>query len=303
MAFSLNALENFRDSKRAPSAHERERGTRPLDARAAAERLVRMRPSGYPFEMGSKKRPGRDLRSIRPVEVVAGFHRLSEGSVLYRAGGTVVLVTASVDDTVPEFMKGQGRGWITAEYQMHPRANPRRRENRDGREKPLSGRSREIQRLIGRALRAAVDLEALGERSLVVDCDVLEADGGTRTASVTGGFIAVALALAAIRKNGRLSRPVLRDQIAAVSVGHVDGELALDLCYAEDSTARVDLNLVATPAGAIVEVQGTAEGEAVPRPEVDQMIDLALLGIGELVRVQDAALATAGVDRDKIFCR
>jgi len=223
--------------------------------------------------------------------------------VLYRAGGTVVLVTASVDETVPEFMKGQGRGWITAEYQMHPRANPRRRENRDGREKPLSGRSREIQRLIGRALRAAVDLEALGERSLVIDCDVLEADGGTRTASVTGGFIAVALALAAIRKTGRLSRPVLRDQIAAVSVGHVDGELALDLCYAEDSTARVDLNLVATAKGSIVEVQGTAEGEAVPREDVDRMVDLALVGIADLVAVQDGALAAAGVDRDKIFCR
>src|SRR5262245_38142115 len=145
--------------------------------------------------MESKKRSGRDLRTIRPVEVVPGFHRLSEGSVLYKALGTVVLATASVDDSVPEFMKGQGRGWITAEYQMHPRANPRRREQRDGREKPLSGRSREIQRLIGRALRAALDLNALGERTVVIDCDVLEADGGTRTASVTGGFIALALAL------------------------------------------------------------------------------------------------------------
>src|SRR5436190_4681699 len=178
--------------------------------------------------MDSKKRPGRDLCAIRPVEVVPGFHRLSEGSVLYRTGGTVVLITASVDENVPEFMKGQGRGWITAEYQMHPRANPRRREPRDGREKSLSGRSREIQRLIGRALRAALDLDALGERTVVVDCDVLEADGGTRTASVTGGFIALALALSELRRLGRLSRPVLRDQIAAVSVGHVDDELGLD---------------------------------------------------------------------------
>lgn len=246
--------------------------------------------------MEHRKRGGRDPRLIRPVEVVTGFHRLAEGSVLYRAGGTAVLVTASVDDSVPDFMKGQGRGWITAEYQMHPRANPRRRESRDGRDKPLSGRTREIQRLIGRALRSAIDLERLGERSIVVDCDVLEADGGTRTASVTGGFIALALALAAIRKTGKLTRPALRDQVAAVSIGHVDGALALDLCYAEDSTARVDLNLVATAKGAIVEIQGTAEGEAVPRSDIDAMVDLGLEGVAELVRVQNAALTAAGVD-------
>jgi ribonuclease PH len=251
--------------------------------------------------MDNKKRPGRDLRAIRPVEIVPRFHRLSEGSVLYRAGGTVVLVTASVDDSVPEFMRGQGRGWITAEYQMHPRANPKRRENRDGRDKPLSGRSREIQRLIGRALRAAIDMDRLGERSIVVDCDVLEADGGTRTASVTGGWLAVAFALAESRKRGRIAKAVLRDQIAAVSVGHVDGELALDLCYAEDSTARVDLNLVATAKGAIVEIQGTAEGEAVPRSDVDAMVDLGLEGVAELVRVQNAALASAGVDPATLF--
>jgi ribonuclease PH len=253
--------------------------------------------------MDNKKRPGRDLRAIRPVEIVPRFHRLSEGSVLYRAGGTVVLVTASLDESVPEFMRGQGRGWITAEYQMHPRANPKRRENRDGRDKPLSGRSREIQRLIGRALRAAIDMDALGERSIVVDCDVLEADGGTRTASVTGGWLAVAFALAESRKRGRTSKPVLRDQIAAVSVGHVDGELALDLCYAEDSTARVDLNLVATAKGAIVEIQGTAEGEAVPRSDVDAMVDLGLEGVAELVRVQNAALVSAGVDPSTLFVR
>lgn len=233
---------------------------------------------------------------MRPVEIVPRFHRLSEGSVLYRAGGTVILVTASVDESVPEFMRGKGRGWITAEYQMHPRANPKRRENRDGRDKPLSGRSREIQRLIGRALRAAIDLDRLGERTIVVDCDVLEADGGTRTASVTGGWLAVALALAESKRLGRVGRPVLRDQVAAVSVGHVGGELALDLCYAEDSAARVDLNLVATAKGAIVEIQGTAEGEAVPRSDIDAMIDLGLEGVNELVKVQTAVLAAAGVD-------
>ncbi len=251
--------------------------------------------------MELKTRPGRDLRTVRPVEVVPRFHRLSEGSVLYRAGGTVVLVTASVDESVPEFMRGKGRGWITAEYQMHPRANPKRRENRDGRDKPLSGRSREIQRLIGRALRAAIDLDRLGERTIVVDCDVLEADGGTRTASVTGGWLAVALALAESRRLGRIGRPVLRDQVAAVSVGHVDGNFALDLCYAEDSTARVDLNLVATAKGAIVEIQGTAEGEAVPRADVDAMIDLGLEGVAELVRIQNGVLASVGIDSQSLL--
>src|SRR5262245_36188034 len=187
--------------------------------------------------MPSQKRSGRDLRTLRPVEMAIGFHRLAEGSVLYRAGGTAVLCTASIDDGVPEFLAGKGQGWITAEYQMHPRANPRRRENRDGRERPLSGRTREIQRLIGRALRAAVDLHKLGERTLAIDCDVLEADGGTRTASVTGGWVALAAALATLERRGTLRTPVLRDQVAAVSVGHVDGELALDLCYAEDSAA------------------------------------------------------------------
>src|ERR1700742_898925 len=179
---------------------------------------------------------------------------------------------------------------------MPPRANPKRRENRDGRDKPLSGRSREIQRLIGRALRAAIDLDRLGERTIVVDCDVLEADGGTRTASVTGGWLAVALALADTRRLGRIGRPVLRDQVAAISVGHVGGNFALDLCYLEDSNARVDLNLVATAKGAIVEIQGTAEGEAVPRGDIDAMVDLGLEGIAELVRVQNTVLAGVGVD-------
>ncbi len=221
--------------------------------------------------------------------------------MLYSAGGTVVLATASIDDNVPEWMKGQGRGWITAEYQMHPRANPKRREKRDGRERPLGGRTREIERLVGRALRAAVDLNRLGERTIAIDCDVLEADGGTRTASVTGGFVALALALASITRSGRLKGPALRDQVAAVSVGHVDGALALDLCYAEDSTARVDLNLVATDQGAIVEVQGTAEGAPVPRAEIDAMVDLGLVGISELCRIQREALAALDVSLERLL--
>lgn len=220
--------------------------------------------------------------------------------MLYRAEGTVVLCTASIDDSVPDFLKGKGKGWVTAEYQMHPRSNPVRRENRDGRERSLSGRTREIQRLIGRALRSAIDLDRLGERSVVIDCDVLEADGGTRTASITGGFIALALALQKLRVSRRLDRPVLRDQVAAVSVGHLDGGYALDLNYAEDSTARVDLNVVATARGGIVELQGTAEGEAVPRAEIDEMVDLALEGVETLCKVQRAVLVGAGVELEKL---
>jgi ribonuclease PH len=253
--------------------------------------------------MSSSPRSGRDLRTIRPVEATPGFHRLSEGSVLYRAGGTVVLATASIEESVPDFLVGRGKGWVTADYQMHPRSNPKRRENRDGRERPLGGRAREIQRLIGRALRAAVDLERLGEKSIHIDCDVLEADGGTRTASVTSGFIALALACHKLTVAGRLTKPVLRDQVAAVSAGHVGGELALDLCYVEDSAARVDLNVAATANGAIVEVQGTAEGEAVPRADIDGMIDLALEGIRELCLVQRRTLETAGVDLDRLLIK
>jgi len=251
--------------------------------------------------MAYSKRDGRPLDQIRPSKLVLGFHEYAEGSVLISTGKTRVLVTASIDDSVPDFLVGKGQGWVTAEYQMHPRSNPKRREKRDGRERPLGGRSREIQRLIGRALRAAIDLDALGERSVTIDCDVIEADGGTRTASVTGGFVALAQAAHVLTEKGVLKRPVLRDQVAAVSVGHVDGELALDLCYKEDSTARVDLNLVATRAGGIVEIQGTAEGAAVPKAEWDQMIDLGLAGIRQLTRTQEATLAEAGIDLAKLL--
>jgi ribonuclease PH len=233
---------------------------------------------------------GRVFDALRPVEMTLGFHHPSEGSVLYRAGGTVVLCTASVDDKVPPFLEGKGKGWVTAEYQMHPRANARRQE-RDGRGKAPSGRTQEIQRLVGRALRAAVTLEKLGTRTITIDCDVLEADGGTRTASITGGFVALALALS------KIGLRVLRESIAATSVGLLDGAgNALDLCYVEDSRARVDLNVVATASGKIVEVQGTAEGEPVERREIDAMVDLALIGIGKLAQVQRDALARGGVD-------
>lgn len=239
---------------------------------------------------------GRALDALRPVEMITGFHRPSEGSVLYRAGSTVVLCTASVDETVPKFLEGKNKGWLTAEYQMHPRANPRR-QDRDGRKGPLGGRTQEIQRLVGRALRAAIDLDKLGPRTITIDCDVLEADGGTRTASVTGGFVALALALAKITSRGLLSARVLREPVAATSVGHLDElGLALDLVYVEDSRARVDLNVVATASDRIIEIQGTAEGEPVPRSDIDKMTDLALAGTARLCALQRDVLARAGVD-------
>jgi ribonuclease PH len=237
---------------------------------------------------------GRALDALRPIEIVPGFHRVSEGSVLYRCGGTLVLCTASIDDSVPKFLEGKGKGWLTAEYQMHPRANPKR-QDRDGRRGQLGGRTQEIQRLVGRALRAAVDLDKLGPKTITVDCDVLEADGGTRTASVTGGFVALALALS------KIGARVVRDQVAATSVGYLEKiGLALDLDYIEDSSARVDLNVVATASGAVVEVQGTAEGEAVPRKDIDSMIDLAMAGVAKLAVVQREALAKAGVKLDAL---
>jgi len=244
----------------------------------------------------------RALDAHRPVEIVAGFHHMSEGSVLYRAGATVVLCVASIEDRVPPFLEGKGKGWITAEYQMHPRSNPQRREQRDGRGKAPSGRTMEIQRLIGRALRAAVDLDKLGERTITLDCDVLEADGGTRTASITGGFVALAIAVKKLKDTGRLTTKVLRDSVAATSVGCMkDHSLALDLMYLEDSTAEVDLNVVATGRGGIVEVQGTAEGEPVPRKTIDAMVDLALEGVAALGKVQRDALAAAKVDLDALL--
>ncbi|MBN1611409.1 MAG: ribonuclease PH [Polyangiaceae bacterium] len=251
--------------------------------------------------MNAPARVDRGPKALRPVQVVPGFHSMAEGSVLYRSGRNVVLVTASVDESVPEFMRGQGIGWVTAEYQMHPRSNPTRREKRDGRERPLNGRSKEIERLVGRALRSAVRRDRLGERSVVVDCDVLEADGGTRTACITGGWVALALALDRLKRTRKLPGPLLRDQVAAVSAGYVAEELLLDLCYAEDSVARFDLNVVATGRGEIVELQGTAEGAAMPRSSMDAMVTLALEGISELCTAQRDALSTAGVALDGLL--
>lgn len=243
---------------------------------------------------------GRSFDALRPVTIETGLQRNPEGSVLYRCGGTTVLVAASAESSVPDWMAGRGRGWLTAEYAMHPRANPRR-QSRDGRKGRVDGRSQEIQRLVGRSLRAAVDLSALGERSVTVDCDVLDADGGTRTASITGGWVALVVALDGLRRAGLVGAGVLREPIAAVSVGLApDGRVLLDLPYEEDRDAEVDLNVVATGSGQVVEVQGTAEGAPVPRETFDRMLDLALAGIARLVEAQKRALETAGVPWERL---
>ena len=235
---------------------------------------------------------GRNYDALRPITIETRVQRNPEGSVMITCGGTKVLVSATVEDGVKDFLKGTSKGWITAEYAMHPRANP----ERNRRERQPGGRTQEIQRLIGRALRAAVNLEKLGERTIHIDCDVLDADGGTRTTSVTGGYVALVLALDLLRKKGSLHPGVLRDPVAATSVGLVSGSALLDLCYAEDSTCQVDLNLVATSAGDIIEVQGTAEGAPMTRAEHDMLLERGMHGIRTLVPLQLAAIEQAGVD-------
>lgn len=246
---------------------------------------------------------GRASDALREATIETGVQRFPEGSVLYRAGGTTVLVSASIDDGVRDFLRGSGKGWVTAEYAMHPRAN-RSRQARDGRRGgAIDGRVQEIQRLVGRALRAAVVPSALGERTITIDCDVLDADGGTRTASITAGFVALALALDRLRKAGTLSRAPLRGAIAAVSAGLVGERVLLDLCYEEDKNARVDLNVVATPAGDIVEVQGTAEDEPVARDVFDRLVDVGLAGVARLGQLQRATLESAGVDLPRLIAK
>ena len=234
---------------------------------------------------------GRDAAELRPVRITRHYTRHAEGSVLIEAGQTRVLCTASVEEGVPLFLKGKGQGWLTAEYGMLPRAtNTRvRREAAEGRQ---SGRTQEIQRLIGRSLRAVVDLAALGERTIRIDCDVLQADGGTRCASITGAYVALADAVAWCRERRALGGEPLRDLVAAVSVGVVGGTAMLDLDYAEDSTCDTDMNVVMTGAGGFVEVQGTAERTPFSRNEFDALLSLAQRGIAQLHEAQRAALAT-----------
>jgi ribonuclease PH len=224
------------------------------------------------------------------VRITRGFTRHAEGSVLVEFGDTRVLCTASVEDKVPAFLKGRGQGWVTAEYGMLPRATNTRtqREASAGRQ---SGRTQEIQRLIGRSLRAVIDMGLLGERTVQLDCDVLQADGGTRTASITGAFVALHDALRLLQERGALSAWPLRDFVAAVSVGVYAGVPVLDLDYAEDSSCETDMNIVMTGSGGIVELQGTAEGQAFSRAELDAMVDLGAAGIAQLVEHQRAALA------------
>lgn len=232
---------------------------------------------------------GRSPDQLRPIRLTRGFTRHAEGSVLVEFGDTRVLCNASVEDRVPPWLRNKGRGWVTAEYGMLPRATGSRtdREATRGRQQ---GRTIEIQRLIGRGLRAAVDLEALGERRVVVDCDVLQADGGTRTAAITGGYVALADAIQTLLDKRRIRRNPLHGHIAAVSVGIHQGMPVLDLDYAEDSEAETDMNVIMNEAGHFIEVQGTAEGHAFRRTELDSMLDLAAAGIDELVAAQRLAL-------------
>jgi len=245
--------------------------------------------------MQPKRADGRDDRALRPTSFELGAQRNPQGSLIYRSGDTSVLIACSIEDKVPPFLEGKGAGWVTAEYAMHPRANPDRRQKRTGGDK-IDGRSQEIQRLIGRSLRASVHMERLGERTLTLDCDVLDADGGTRTASITGGTVAVAVALHKLVAKGLVKPGVMRSPVAAVSVGLVDGRPVLDLPYVEDSKAQVDLNVVGNAEGELIEVQGTAEGAPMRRAELDALVDLALEGIRELTRLQALALERAGVD-------
>jgi ribonuclease PH len=232
---------------------------------------------------------GRQPDVLRPVEIIPGAAPYAEGSALIICGNTRVLCAASVEEQIPGWLRGQGRGWVTAEYALLPRAtHTRNRRERNG----ASGRTQEIQRLIGRSLRAAVDLVALGERQITVDCDVLQADGGTRTAAITGGYVALALACRRLIAEGKLKSDPLVRAIAAVSAGIVEGRLLLDLNYGEDSTADMDCNVVMTDTGAFVEVQGTAEGTPVPREQLDALLDLAAIGARRLMDLQRQALQT-----------
>jgi ribonuclease PH len=233
---------------------------------------------------------GRAASDLRPIAITPGFVRTATGSALIEAGGTRVICTATVEDEVPRWMAGQGRGWVTAEYGMLP-ASTGERKRRDVSKGRPDGRTVEIQRLIGRSLRGVVDFEALGERTVWIDCDVLEADGGTRCAAITGGYVALELALRAVMAGGGLDRLPLNQSVAAVSCGVVDGRALLDLDYSEDSTAEVDANVVMTGDGGLVEVQATAERTPLSRASLDELLALAADGIDRLRAAQEAAVA------------
>lgn len=243
---------------------------------------------------GQQRGDGRSDTDIRPVTIAPHFLKFAEGSALISVGETKVLCAATIEDKVPPFLKGQGVGWVTAEYSMLPRSTVDRtpRESAQGR---IGGRTHEIQRLIGRSLRSVVDTRALGERTVTIDCDVLQADGGTRTTAITGAFTALCLALVRLREEGRLRGWPVIDWLAAVSVGFVDGRAMVDLCYAEDVKAQVDMNVAMTGEGKYVEVQGTAEGLPFSRPDLDRLLTLAGKGIESLIDRQRQTLAAFNV--------
>jgi ribonuclease PH len=243
-----------------------------------------------PLTLPINRPDGRSAADLRQVRITRAFTMHAEGSVLIEFGNTQVLCTASVEDRVPPHKKGSGEGWVTAEYGMLPRAT-HTRSSREAAKGKQSGRTQEIQRLIGRSLRAVFDLAALGERTITLDCDVLQADGGTRTASITGAFVAAQDAVTRLMAQGKLVRNPVLQQVAAVSVGIYRGTPVLDLNYDEDSACDTDMNVVMTGAGHFVEVQGTAEGAAFTREEMSQLLSLADAGIAELMQLQRAALA------------
>jgi len=236
-----------------------------------------------------KRADGRAYDELRPVKITPGFQSFAEGSALIELGKTRVLCSVSVDEKVPAFLRGGGNGWITAEYGMLPRSTVTRtpRDSSMGR---VAGRSQEIQRLIGRSLRAVTDLTALGERTLIIDCDVLQADGGTRTAAITGAYVALYQALQTLSNMGVIASIPLKSSVAATSVGIVHGYQVLDLCYDEDCNAAVDFNVVMTSKGEFVEVQGTAEGKPFSKETIDSLLSLAERGIKQLFEIQQAAL-------------
>jgi ribonuclease PH len=232
---------------------------------------------------------GRQSNQTRSVAITTHYNKHAEGSVLIEVGETKVICTATVEERVPPFMKGQGKGWVTAEYSMLPRATQVRNQRESAKGKQ-GGRTMEIQRLIGRALRSVISLEALGERSITLDCDVIQADGGTRTTSITGAFIAMAFAIDKLVKDKHLKSYPIRDFLGSVSVGVVNDQACLDLNYEEDSKAKVDMNVVMTGTGKFVEVQGTGEDSPFSRSELDELLALAEVGIGEMIRQQELAL-------------
>ena len=247
--------------------------------------------SGAPAAGAPARPDGRGARELRPVRYETGYLEWAEGSVLLEVGKTRVLCAASHEAGVPRFLVGAGTGWVTAEYSMLPRSTQVRTPREISRGRP-SGRTQEIQRLIGRSLRAVARLDAMGENTIWIDCDVLQADGGTRTASITAGYIALALAIRALKERGVIVGDVLGDPVAAVSVGIVEGIPLLDLCYEEDAKAEVDFNVVMTGSGKLVEVQGTAEGAPFSRDDLDTMLSLAAEGIERLAAVQREAAGT-----------